>query len=72
MKDTNPNAHIKVFKKAITTNSEIMETDITNLFGFTLQDNMSKDHPNYTFDELEQTFCDALPSSWIDSNVSLK
>jgi hypothetical protein len=41
-----------------------MEDDIINLFGFTLQDNISgwgkkfvKDHPNYIFEELEQTFC---------------
>jgi hypothetical protein len=37
-----------------------MEINIINLFGFTLQNNISKwgenfvqDHPNYTFDELE-------------------
>ncbi len=40
-----------------------MEVDIINLFGLTLQDNISKwgknflqDHPNYTFEELEQMF----------------
>jgi hypothetical protein len=30
VKDTNPNAHIRVFKKAIKTNGEIMEIDIIN------------------------------------------
>jgi hypothetical protein len=34
MKDTNPNTHIKVFKKAIRINGEIVEADIINLFGF--------------------------------------
>ncbi len=40
-----------------------MEVDIINLFGFTLRDNILEwgenfvqDHPNYTFDELEQAF----------------
>ncbi len=36
VKDINLDAHIKVFKKAIKTNGEIMEVDISNLFGFTL------------------------------------
>ncbi len=41
MKYTNRNAHIKVFKKAIKTNGEIMKVNIINLFGFTLRDNIS-------------------------------
>jgi hypothetical protein len=60
MKDTNPNVHIRIFKKVIRTNGETMEADIINLFGFTLQDNISKwgenfvqDRPNCTFDELK-------------------
>jgi hypothetical protein len=36
MKDTNPDAHIKVFKKMIRINGEIVEADIINLSGFTL------------------------------------
>ncbi len=36
VKDTNLDAHIRVFKKAIIINSEIMEVNIINLFGFTL------------------------------------
>jgi hypothetical protein len=36
VKDTNLDAPIRVFKKAIRANGEIMETDIINLFGFTL------------------------------------
>jgi hypothetical protein len=41
-----------------------MEVDIINVFYFTLQDNILKwgensahDHPNCTFEELEQAFC---------------
>jgi len=34
VKDTDPNAHIKVFKKAINANGEIVEVNIINLFGF--------------------------------------
>jgi hypothetical protein len=57
-------AHIRVFNKAIRTNNETMEADIINLFGFIFKDNISKrgenyiqNHPNFTFEELEQTFC---------------
>jgi hypothetical protein len=60
VKDNNPNAHIRVFKKAIKTNGETMEANITNLFGFTLRDNIFEwgenyvqEHPNCTFEELE-------------------
>jgi hypothetical protein len=41
----------------------LRKADIVNLFGFILQDNISKwrenfvqDHPNYTFEKLEQVF----------------
>jgi hypothetical protein len=64
VKDINSDAHIRVFKKAIKGNGETMEANIINLFGFTLKDNISEwgkiyvqDHPNYNFEELEQTFC---------------
>jgi hypothetical protein len=36
VKDIDRDVHIKVFKKAIQTNGEIMEVDIINMFGFTL------------------------------------
>jgi hypothetical protein len=36
MNDTNPNAHIRVFKKVIRASVETMETNIINLFGFIL------------------------------------
>jgi len=64
VKNTDPNAHIKVFKKAIKANGEIVESNIINLFGYILKDNIFKwgesyiqDHPNYTFEKLETTFC---------------
>jgi hypothetical protein len=41
-----------------------VEANIINLFGFILKDNIFEwdenyvqDHPNYTFEELEQAFC---------------
>jgi hypothetical protein len=64
IKEIDPNAHIRLFKKAIKANGEIVEVDIINMFGFILRDNIYEwdenyvqDHPNYTFEELEQTFC---------------
>jgi hypothetical protein len=47
VKDTNPNAHIKVFQKAIKVNGKTMEIDIINMFGFILKDSMSKWNENY-------------------------
>ncbi len=40
VKDTNLDIHIRVFKKAIKVNSEMMEAEIINLFGFTLKDSI--------------------------------
>jgi hypothetical protein len=64
VKDINLDAHIRVFKKAIKPNGEIVEVDIINMFGFTFRDSISnqgenyvQDHPNYIFEELEQAFC---------------
>ncbi len=64
MKDIDLNAHIKIFNKAIKTNGETVEVDIINSFDFAPRDNVSKwgenfvqDHPNCTFEELEQMFC---------------
>jgi hypothetical protein len=60
VKDTNPNAHIKMLKNAIKSNGETMEVDIINLFSFILRDNIFEwgenyvqDHPNCNFEELE-------------------
>jgi hypothetical protein len=62
--DIDSNAHIKVFKKAIKTNGETMESNIINLFGFILMNNIFEwgenyvqDHPNYSSEELKQAFC---------------
>jgi hypothetical protein len=64
VKNTNPNTHIIVFKKAIEASGETMEVDIIDLFDFILKDNISKwkenyvqYHPNCTFEKLEQTLC---------------
>jgi hypothetical protein len=64
VQDTNPDAHIRVFKKAIKASDETMEANIINLFGFTVKDNIFEwgenyiqDHPNCTFEQLEQAFC---------------
>jgi hypothetical protein len=62
VKNTNLDVHIRVFKKAIKVNSEMMEVEIINLFGFTLKDSISQwgfvqYYLNYTFGKLEQTFC---------------
>jgi len=64
VKDIDMDAHIITFKKTIKANVEIVEFDIINLFGFTLKNDISKwvenfvqNHPNRTFEELEQTFC---------------
>ncbi len=60
VKDTDPKAHIKVFKSEKKTNGEMVESDIINLFDFTLRDSISEwgknyvqDHPNCTFEKLE-------------------
>jgi hypothetical protein len=47
MKDTDPNAHIRVFKKIIKVNGETMEIDIINPFGFTIRDNISEWGKNF-------------------------
>ncbi len=63
IKDSSPNVHIKVFKKAIKANGETIKSDIINLFGFTLRDsiyewgeNYIQDHPNCIFEKLGRTF----------------
>jgi hypothetical protein len=60
VKDINLDVHIKIFKKIIKTNGEIVEANIINLFGFVLQynilewgKNFVQDHPNCTFEKLE-------------------
>ncbi len=64
VKDIDLDVHIRVFKKAIKVNGETVESDIINLFSFTPHDsifewgeNYVQDHPNCTFEKLEQAFC---------------
>jgi len=42
VKDTDLDAHIRIFKKSIKVSGEIMEVNIINLFGFTLRNNISE------------------------------
>jgi hypothetical protein len=37
VKDSNPNAHVRIFKAAIKANGEIEDAEIINLFSFTLK-----------------------------------
>jgi hypothetical protein len=64
VKNIDLDVHIRVFKKVIKTNSEIVEINTINLFSFTLIDNILEwgeifveDHPNCTFKKLEEGFC---------------
>jgi hypothetical protein len=47
VKDINLDVHIRVFKKAIKTNGEIVKSTIINLFGFTSKDNIFEWGKNY-------------------------
>jgi hypothetical protein len=64
VKDIDLDVHIRVIKKAIEANVEMVEANIINLFGFTIRDNIFEwgknyvqNHPNCTFEKLEQAFC---------------
>jgi hypothetical protein len=79
VRDINPNAHIRIFKKAIKANGEIVEANIINLFGFTLKDSISKwgenyvqDQTNYTFENLEQTVCEQFKTMKNDEEVYMQ
>ncbi len=59
VKDSNLDAHVKLFKAAIKANSEIDDAKIINLFSFTFRDIVSNwcnnymgDYPNSTFAKL--------------------
>ncbi len=56
-----------------------MEVNIINLFGFILKYNISKwgenfvqDHPNFTFENLEQTFCKRFKTLKNDEEVYMQ
>jgi hypothetical protein len=60
---TDPNAHVRVFWKAIQANGEKNDADIVNLFCFTLRDailewgeNFMQSHLKCSFAKLEATF----------------
>jgi hypothetical protein len=64
VKNSNPNAHVKVFKATIKVNSETNDAKNVNLFRFTLKDIVSNwnnnymgDYPNCTFVEFQLAFC---------------
>jgi hypothetical protein len=59
-KDINPNVHIRVLKKAIKVNGEIVEVNIINLFGFTLRSIVSFNGENTMFKNIQIT----LLKSW--------
>ncbi len=68
-----------MFKKAIKANGETVEANIINLFGFTLKDsifewgeNYVQDHPNCTFEELEQTSCKEFKTMKNDEEVYMQ
>ncbi len=56
MKDSDPYAHVRVFKVVIKANGETYDVEIVNLFSFTLRDivsnwcnNYMEDYPNCIF-----------------------
>ncbi len=70
VKDTNPNAHIRVFKKAIKTNGETMEDNIINMFSFTLRDNIFKFGLKILFKTIQTTYLKSW-SNHFASNLEL-
>jgi hypothetical protein len=56
VKDSNPNAHVTVFKAAIRENGEIEDAKMVNLFIFTLKDIVSDYCNNYMGDYQNCTF----------------
>jgi len=64
VKDSDPGAHVRVFKVVIKANSETNNVEIINLFNFTLKDIVSNrcnnymgDYPNCTFATILLIFC---------------
>jgi len=50
VKDIDHDVHIRIFKKTIKVNGEIVDDDIINLFGFTLWDNILEWGENFVQD----------------------
>jgi len=64
VKDSDPNAHVRIFKGAIKTNGEIKDAKIINLLSFTLKyivfdwcNNYMGDYSDCAFAKLKLTFC---------------
>jgi hypothetical protein len=56
VKDSNPNAHVKIFKATIKANSETNDGEIINLFSFTFRNIMSDWCNNYIGNYLDCIF----------------
>jgi hypothetical protein len=62
-KDSNPDAHVQVFKADIKANDEVVDEKITNVINFTFKNNTfnwcnnyMRNNPNYRFVNLKQAF----------------
>ncbi len=78
IKDSDPNAHVRVFKATIKANNEINDVEIVNLFNFTFRNivfhycnNYLGDYPDYTFAKLQLTFCKRYRKVQNDEQVCL-
>jgi hypothetical protein len=58
VKNSNPNAHVEVFKTTIKANGETKDVKIVSMFSFTLKDTMSNWCNNYMGDYLECIFAE--------------
>jgi hypothetical protein len=58
VKNSNPNAHIKVFKTTIKANGETKDVKIVNMFSFTFKDIMSNLCNNYMGDYVDYIFAE--------------
>ncbi len=56
VKDSNPDAHVRVFKATIRSNGETNDAKIDNLFSFTFKDVVFDWYNNYMGDYLDYTF----------------
>jgi hypothetical protein len=56
VKNSNPYAHVRVFKTTIKANGEKEDVKLVNMFSFTLKDTMSNWCNNYMGDYLECIF----------------
>ncbi len=78
VKDSKPDAHIRIFKVVIKANSETNDAKIINLFSFSLRDIVSDwchnylgDYPNCIFAKLQLAFCKRYRKVQNDEQVYL-